>query len=61
MLTNDFESQFARGGGTLCVQDPKIWKLFYKLVIQIEACPHSGISAPQTIAAISQVRIRLPR
>ncbi|KAL5111712.1 hypothetical protein TcWFU_003143 [Taenia crassiceps] len=32
-------SQFARGGGALCVEHPKIWKRFYNLVVQVEACP----------------------
>ncbi|VDK35788.1 unnamed protein product [Taenia asiatica] len=36
---NRSESQFARGGGTLCVNDLKIWERFYNLVVQIEACP----------------------
>ncbi|KAM7540486.1 hypothetical protein Aperf_G00000038843 [Anoplocephala perfoliata] len=36
---NRSESQFTRGGGTLCVKETRIWKLFHDLVAQVEGCP----------------------
>ncbi|KAM3182193.1 hypothetical protein ACTXT7_012880 [Hymenolepis weldensis] len=41
MGVDNKESQFSRGGGTLCVMNPRIWKLFRDIVVQVEGCPIS--------------------
>lgn len=35
---NRMKSQFKRGGGTVCVKDASIWKVFRDAVHEIEAC-----------------------
>ncbi|RCN27965.1 deoxyribonuclease II [Ancylostoma caninum] len=36
---NRQESQFRRGGGAVCMMDPKLWRTFYYSVSEYEECP----------------------
>ncbi|KAL3320966.1 hypothetical protein Ciccas_000354 [Cichlidogyrus casuarinus] len=36
---NRMESQFTRGGGTVCIHDEQIWTQFNEIVSSIESCP----------------------
>ncbi|VDM69196.1 unnamed protein product [Strongylus vulgaris] len=39
---NRQESQFKRGGGAVCIQDRKLWKIFYGSVGAYDNC--KGVS-----------------
>ncbi|KAL6728580.1 hypothetical protein Aduo_010342 [Ancylostoma duodenale] len=32
-------SQYKRGGGAVCIEDPKLWKTFFKSIGEYENCP----------------------
>ncbi|KAG0719615.1 Deoxyribonuclease-2-alpha [Chionoecetes opilio] len=39
---NRMETQFERGGGTVCMSSLSIWYRFHKLVLTEETCPHTN-------------------
>ncbi|XP_065208190.1 deoxyribonuclease-2-alpha-like [Planococcus citri] len=36
---NRASTQFTRGGGTVCLKNPNLWKMYFKMVAAVEPCP----------------------
>ncbi|KIH61478.1 hypothetical protein ANCDUO_08254 [Ancylostoma duodenale] len=53
---NRQESQYRRGGGAVCIMDPKLWRTFYYSVTEYEECPpFSGVQREMLNKAVSRL------